>query len=490
MRNPVFKHIRASVGTARISRAKGNNRIACATGGSVVNFQRLKYYFFFVFLLFASFETGAAIQVIQPSPPPSCSSYVSSHAVDEIGTYYVVGNSGTVVRFLRNNFGGFLGGPPWHSRSCTVNLAGVTTYGYEYRVSLPLSCTTGYFDDSTGTCASACLVDQTRDPVTNVCTTPACPPNTAGQCVPDEQFTLSLHNLGGEVEPSGTAAGAGNSNRTAFARVVNAQTNAPKPVVQVRITVDVNANSGGHDHHDANRPKGKLFSTANQPQCSYPDAAQPHIIVCPTDGNGSAYFTFTAPQPSGTHSFTAACVSPACTNTTTGNVEVKVAGLVPLSSSSRVYKLVGVTNTHALNQYLTPAALDIARKLAIRYNAQFPASPLLRYNDASLPYGGVFDICTGKETTPGCSQGAIPHCQLQANGTYTCSWSKPHKEHRRGTVVDIRANNDTATAIPVANDDGFWDLATDLGANPGDAPHSPNSPTNRHWHVRLLGVNE
>jgi hypothetical protein len=166
---------------------------------------------------------------------------------------------------------------------------------------------------------------------------------------------------------------------------------------------------------------------------------------------------------------------------------VQVDGLEPMPSSN-FYVFVGaVAGLHTDNHYLAPKAMAVADKLAILYHAKFPVAPLLHYNDPSLHFGGVLDICTGQETIPGCSS----QCQLQPNGiSYTCSWSAPHKEHRRGSVVDVRANNDVQTAIPAANFQDFKKIARSLGADPGNAPHSPNSPTNRHWHVRLLGVKE
>jgi hypothetical protein len=161
--------------------------------------------------------------------------------------------------------------------------------------------------------------------------------------------------------------------------------------------------------------------------------------------------------------------------------------------------LVGGTTTHSDNHYLTSSAKALAERLAIEYRRKFPKAPRLHFNDASLIEGGVLDICTGRETTAGCAsetyQHYVPMCELQPNGTYACSWSRPHIEHRRGSVVDVRANNvdsgaaNYATSIPTRNEMEFLRMANRLGIRPGTDPHSPNS-SNRHWHIRLLGVAE
>ncbi len=62
----------------------------------------------------------------------------------------------------------------------------------------------------------------------------------------------------------------------------------------------------------------------------------------------------------------------------------------------------------------------------------------------------------------------------------------PHVEHRRGTVVDVRANN-LDTAIPSQNFKEFESLAADFGA---DAHFESPNIERRHVHLRLLGREE
>lgn len=181
------------------------------------------------------------------------------------------------------------------------------------------------------------------------------------------------------------------------------------------------------------------------------------------------------------------------------DVKVMVAGLVSLTGNATDYVLVGTTSTHGDNHYLTPTAKAVAEILASKYREKFPKDPPLHFNDASLVEGGAFDICTGRETAEGCAtvsyKNIVPMCQLQSNGSYSCSWSRPHAEHRRGTVIDVRANNvvpgkaNYATSIPSRNEKEFLKLAGRLGIKTGADPHSPDS-SNRHWHIKLLGAAE
>lgn len=191
----------------------------------------------------------------------------------------------------------------------------------------------------------------------------------------------------------------------------------------MKFSVDVVANTGGHDGvHSVMRPKGKLLDCRS--------GNEVESTVCTTQLDGKATVTFNSSQVSGTHIITAECVDPICAGSASGNINVKVPGLAPVPGSS-LYVFVGgeAGKAHTDNHYLTPTASNILGQLAREYHQQFPFSPVLRVNDASLTWGGVLDI----------------------KGT----WSEPHKEHRRGSVVDVRANNDARTAMPEANFPSF-----------------------------------
>lgn len=164
--------------------------------------------------------------------------------------------------------------------------------------------------------------------------------------------------------------------------------------------------------------------------------------------------------PAGDHVITVRCVNQNC-GQTTGTVWVGYKDLRPLPPSPN-YVLVGATSTHSNNHYLTDAAITKLNELVASYRVKFPNDPLLHLNDASLERGGVFDI---KTQTP---------------------WTHPHREHRRGTVIDIRAN-DAPGAIPLTNHEIFIELANRMGAN---ARLHSSGTSNQHFHVRLMGVGE
>ena len=141
--------------------------------------------------------------------------------------------------------------------------------------------------------------------------------------------------------------------------------------------------------------------------------------------------------------------------------------------------VIGATSNHKGNHYLTPEAATILLYMAASYHVEdkfwqlqkvhkgrglytYTPAPLLHLNDASLVWGGLFDL--------------------------DADWEEPHEEHRRGTVIDIRANSKIG-AIPPQNFDEFKKLAKFYGADAGKMPHSFGLP-NQHFHVRLLNRNE
>jgi hypothetical protein len=176
-------------------------------------------------------------------------------------------------------------------------------------------------------------------------------------------------------------------------------------------------------------------------------------------------FNFNAPEASGTHTISATCDG--CTNTATKPVDVKVDGLKPIPPSGlyALYETDGsvigaVKSRHESNHYLTPTAANKLLVIAINYHHLYPKDPVLHINDASLMWGGKFDIY----------------------GT----WKGKHAEHQRGTVVDIRANTRTG-AIPSTNFVNFEKFARFAGAD----PYLENQGTDlQHYHLRLLNRRE
>ncbi len=205
----------------------------------------------------------------------------------------------------------------------------------------------------------------------------------------------------------------------------------------VTLSVEAEANTGGHNHHDSARPPGTLK---------------------PASGSNPLTFSFTAPAPAGDHTITAQCFDGSC-GTDTGKVWVGIKGLVSLYET-QLYKLVGSDDVHPNNHYLTMSATGSVVWLAELYRAGFPNDPALRLNDASLERGGLFDIKHDRRTQ---------------------WWTPPHKTHRRGTDIDVRANEFVhADAMPHRNYFDFEEIAIDVGCKAG--MHSEFT-TNQHYHV-------
>lgn len=284
-------------------------------------------------------------------------------------------------------------------------------------------------------------------------------PDANGQtCSRQDQDSYTITLSGGtEVEPS--------KGSPIIANVVDQNTNQPptRPV-NVQISVKVDPTSGGHDHGDGTRPRGGIATVE----------ACPSNSTCWSEtspaNNGVVAFNFKAPVASGVHTITATCEG--CTNTATKTVDVKVDGLARIPTSP-FYTFIGETDKHTDNHYLTPEAATVLWRIAVSYQVeqqfklQDPATgkftvtpPALHVNDASLEWGGKFDLSGG--------------------------WAGPHYEHRRGTVVDVRANG-LGTAIPVENFRKFQRLANRYGA---DALLEEPDINRRHFHMRLLNREE
>ena len=303
----------------------------------------------------------------------------------------------------------------------------------------------------------------------------ACPIPTVNPAVPyhfnslslmceraaQENLTITLQG-GSEVEPS---------NSLSLTAIVINQNDGqpPKNPVNLNISLKVDSTSAGHVHGDGARPRGGI---ANVKTC-------PSDAPCwsnPTNGNGMVAFSFNAPAASGTHTITASCDR--CTNgSAPKTVNVKVAGLQTIPASRRYAlqdsagRVIGaISGKHSDNHYLTATAIGKLQDLANIYTKINPGAKLY-LNDASLVWGGLFDV------------GSRP-------------WSPPHSAHRRGTELDIRAQNsgpNNEGAVPAALFDKLSKGAkkkgikaalhcTDKGVPIIGAP-CYGIPNNRHFHV-------
>lgn len=280
------------------------------------------------------------------------------------------------------------------------------------------------------------------------------------------------------IEPAGTLPTNGTytikpSTILPLNAVVKDQNGVVQAGKQVTITVNVQSGTngvpdgnGGHLHTE-NRPKG-VFT------CSSSLGASPATCTLTTDYSGQAPFIFVATPVSGAHTITATCTG--CGNTATAPVNVKVDDLIPIPASPR-YALQDSTGAvigaipgkHTANHYLTSTAIGKLEKLAKLYTTKINSKGMLYLNDASLVWGGLFDVGS---STP---------------------WSSPHSLHDKGRSLDIRAANsgpNNEGAVPATDFREFIKQANGNGfkmglhcKNSSDTNYCLGQPNNRHFHV-------
>jgi hypothetical protein len=316
------------------------------------------------------------------------------------------------------------------------------------------------------------------------CPAPQVRDATTGKCRL-ENYTLELTASGTSIEPG--------KDMPLTVTIKDQDQQPPKDPVTVKISLMVDPKSGGHDHGDNTRPRGGIDGKS----CASDDTCK--TLTLGGGNGGSASIIFNSRDAAGTHTVTATCNQ--CSNgSQSAEVKVKVEGLETIPASS-FYAFTGSkTGEHEKNHNLTPAAAQVLWQIAVAYQieqqfklrdpatGEFTATPpVLHVNDASLEWGGLFDAVNS-------------------------DWARPHGEHRRGTVVDLRANN-ASGAISIKNFKKFDGILKELEVGylhectkdkkstpianrhnrkwPGCISELDGSPdTNRHYHVRLMGVAE
>lgn len=365
-------------------------------------------------------------------------------------------------------------------------------------------CPCGYFYDSgkslcvlmspkPAACPTVCPANMSGPPC--VCK-PGYVPNPAGAGCFQEQYIISEPQDQAQLpdmEPG--------SSRGSSVKVVSALTGLPKQGAVVKIHLGVDISSGGHDHGETygRRSRGSITGCASEPGGAGGTADS---YLCTTGTDGYAGFTFNAPDASGKHTITATCISSLCSGSKTAKINVKVDGLATIPGSP-FYTFIGDTGKHKDNHYLAPEAASVLWRMAAGYRMEakyrqlrilrmwrrswvFFEPPLpLQVNDASLIWGGRFD-------TKG-------------------NWATPHAMHRRGVVIDVRANSNTG-AIPLASFSNFQDMAASYknaingkraeaqvhctkrdGQDrqpPSCIGRDGSQDSNRHMHILLLGVDQ
>lgn len=273
-----------------------------------------------------------------------------------------------------------------------------------------------------------------------------------------KQYIIKLEPSNGASESETILTSIEPDKSTNLVATVYDQNNQLVPNVGVRLTLKAKENSGGHHHSNDTLPARTGTMQGQQ------------VLTGDTGPSGQGFsFAYNAPDVSGDIDIMATCTGGKnCQLQGPDTVWVGVKGLVlipaiPNGLPFATYQLfesdgqpVGRTDSHPDNHYLTPEAIFKLWNLGFRYSqVEFPSSPLLHINDASLIRGGLFDI--------------------------DADWDTPHEEHREGTVIDIRANG-TATAIPQAN---FKIFEKVLGKAKMTYIFEGD-----HYHVRLLGIKQ
>lgn len=249
----------------------------------------------------------------------------------------------------------------------------------------------------------------------------------------------------------------------------------PMSGVAVETTVDVVHTSGGHldDHPTPTpRPLGGLREHSGTASGAGTDS-----VTLSSNADGQILLQVVPPEVAGTHIIDATCVDTQCTEPDPPHhVDVKIAGLAPIPRFDVYYTLteylpgtivgknIGDNGRHdGVNHWLTPEASEVLWRIAFHYAELLDFQPdpeRLHVNDASLPWGGLFDILG--------------------------QWRPSHHGHRKGTVVDIRANQ-LPGAVPPDHDQEFLDAAGKLGAR---AVREKVGSPSEHYHLMLRGVYE
>jgi hypothetical protein len=211
-----------------------------------------------------------------------------------------------------------------------------------------------------------------------------CDPSTPDDCATCE-FAVS-------VSPSSVAPQSTSGTTSATVSVTPVE-EVPSGGCVVSLSVEAVEYSGGHDHGNNNpvRPTGTLSQTQ---------------LTFASGSTAAQTVTYTSGEVAGTETIAATVNETGETYETSVDVKVTVLGAL---QSSTYYRLTGQTSYHSDNHYVEAGTYDGITGVAKEFFDFFSAT--LGINDASLKWGGLFDI----------------------NG----DWSTPHSWHRKGTSVDI-----------------------------------------------------
>jgi len=219
---------------------------------------------------------------------------------------------------------------------------------------------------------------------------------------------------------------------------IHVMTSPPTPGVVVTLTLEAEANSGGHMdlYHVGARPAGSLSATSGT---TGPDGGFDVGYVAPVVGERVTVRAWLNDKQA------------------TFRMDIGVPGLEELLElGPGSFQLIGFANTPAhpqgTNHWGTPYANGKLRDIAQAYLDAFPEAEVLQYNDQSLPWGGRFDY------------------ELR-------NWaSGAHAEHRLGTNCDV-----DSASVPLRRRSQLMDI---FRAN-GSTDTLNEVACCQHWHLRF-----
>ncbi|MGH2569296.1 MAG: hypothetical protein ACRDGA_13240 [Bacteroidota bacterium] len=268
------------------------------------------------------------------------------------------------------------------------------------------------------------------------------------------KLTITLSET--TVRPKGT--GEDNKSKTTVT-VTATRGGSPVKDVPIELKVEPVPFSGGHDHHDADRPKGTIKSAQNT-----------------TNTEGKLVAEYTAPKVGGKEKISAS--STQATKKDSAEVTVAVPDLQNFggighnfwdltgNSGPTTYKnCVGTLIQHSSNHFGTRSMID-SLQLALLDFFAWSGTPVeeggvgtylvLNINDMSLVFGGLFDICS--------------------------TWQRGHTYHRTGASVDINSKtkvfgntNTVDLSSPLPDGTTILDVLTDKMSRHGGQTY-PEEP--------------
>lgn len=289
-------------------------------------------------------------------------------------------------------------------------------------------------------------------------------------------YTVKLSPVSGTAETTITLASVEPARSTELLARVYDQNNQLVHNVGVELKLEAVNQSGGHQHGDNTAVERTGTLASNTSGTAVSDSGK---TLTGSTGTNGLQFDYNAPAVSGDININAKCTGGKnCNHEGSKQVWVGVKGLEPIIPASdpatgSLYVLIGQDGHHPSNHYLKPNALGRLQQLAALYRQRFPNDPPLHLNDGSLERGGLFDI----------------YWENAQKGTKrTAWWTPPHAEHRRGTVIDVRANR-AVGAIPNTPRVRGW-FEQQIRRLNGSFLLESLGTSNEHYHVRLMGVAE